>query len=302
MYPYWLLIFKSIRMGTGMNSTRPKSFTTYLYCVCLVLCVAFPRLAVGQERLAPGKSIGKISTGGDLIVMELDEGALGSANLFDLAGRTLRFAPSGGGYRVQNLPLKWDGDFGSQLERAEVTLHDFWFPFSGKKWDSFSVGTNGSIRFGAPQPTIGEFAGLAARQGGVSIGRFDQLAEAASSLINTVPAICVFLKPRMSGSRYIRTFADHALITWDVTEPWGNIQDFTWTKTINRFQAVLWQDGTIAMSYQQLAAKDAIIGLYPPIAGGAEQALATLTGHNNSSGAAHRGIPTHELPRRSARR
>ena len=52
--------------------------------------------------MTPGKSIGSIATQGDLIVMTLDEGALGHANLFDLAGRTLRFTPDGASYRVRN--------------------------------------------------------------------------------------------------------------------------------------------------------------------------------------------------------
>src|SRR5258708_30816576 len=50
---------------------------------------------------------------------------------------------------------------------------------------------------------------------------------AARSLINTVPAICVFFKPRMSGARYVKELADRVTITWELTEPAGNIQDFT---------------------------------------------------------------------------
>ncbi len=78
------------------------------------------------------------------------------------------------------------------------------------------------------------------------------------------------------ATHYAKELADRVIVTWDVTEPWGNIQDFTWTKTINRFQAVLHKDGAIEMSYQQLAAKDAIIGVYPLVSGGNEKPLATL--------------------------
>jgi hypothetical protein len=35
--------------------------------------------------------------------------------------------------------------------------------------------------------------------GGVLVEQFDQLAEAASKLIDSAPAICVFLKPRTPG-------------------------------------------------------------------------------------------------------
>ena len=193
--------------------------------------------------------------------MTLNEGVLGNANLFDLAGRTLRFTPDGGGYRIENSPLRWESDFGTELASPQASLHNFAFPFSGKSWNSFSVGVTGSIAFAAPQ----------GRGGGVSVDRFAQLQDAARTLINTVPAICVFFKPRMSGTRYLKESEDRAVITWSLTEPVGGIQDFTWTPTVNRFQAVLRKDGTIELSYEQVAAKDAIVGLYPTIAAGARK-------------------------------
>ncbi|MGB8473183.1 MAG: hypothetical protein WCE61_03725, partial [Candidatus Acidiferrum sp.] len=131
---------------------------------------------------------------------------------------------------------------------------------------------------GAADRNRGDAAG---RLGGVQIGRFDQLSEAAETLINTVPAICVFMKPRMYGDRYVKELADRVVVTWDVTEPWGNIQDFTWFKTVNRFQTVLHKDGTIDMSYDQLAAKDAIVGVYPLVLAGIEKAVATIGGAEN---------------------
>src|ERR1035441_4527996 len=101
-----------------------------------------------EEEVELGHAIGKVSTSGDLIVMELDEGALGKPNQFDLVGRTLRFNPERSGYRVENGPLHWDSDFGPETAGAEVTLHQFEFPFSGQQWNSFLVGRTGSISFG----------------------------------------------------------------------------------------------------------------------------------------------------------
>lgn len=264
----------------------------------LVACVfisAIPPSASAQGRQEPGKPIGKVTTLGDLIVLELDQDVLGKANMFDLNKRTLRFTREGSGYRVENAALQWDSDFGSEISGPEVTLHNLKFPFSGQNWESFSVGSNGSIRFGGPatQPGAGLGAGdqvrgnFAGRVGGVQIGRFDQLADAAGSLINTVPAICVFMKPRMTGKRYAKELSDRVVVTWDITEPWGNIQDFTWSKTINRFQAVLYQDGMIEMSYDQLTARDAIIGVYPMLSTGEEKTLGTVAGEENS------GVPAH---------
>ena len=77
----------------------------------IVLCSV---LAAAQQG-EPGHSIGKVTTSGDLIVIQLDEGALGAANLFDLNGRTLHFIPDRGQYRVENTPLEWDSDFGAPL-------------------------------------------------------------------------------------------------------------------------------------------------------------------------------------------
>ena len=226
----------------------------------------------------PGNTIGKVSTDGNLIVMELNEEALGKANLFDLAGRTLRFTPEGSKYRVENTALQWDPEFGPELNGAEVTLHNFAFPFSGKNWNSFLVGTTGSISFGEGSERSEGFEGPGPRGqvAGVSIGRFDPLGEAAGALVNTVPAICVFFKPRTSGPHYVKELADRAVITWDLTEPFGNIQDFTWFKTINRFQAVLHRSGVIELSYNKIIARDAIVGVYPMLSG-EEKPLTTIT-------------------------
>ena len=253
--------------------------------LCGVLALAM--VSGAQEREVAGKPIGKVSVMGNLILMELDKDALGQQNLFDLGQRTLRFTAVSGGYRVENVPLQWDADFGSELGGPEVSLKNFSFPFSGKTWSTFSVGVTGSIRFGDPANTFG--FGMGGRPprdvGGVSIGRFDALSAAAGNLVNTVPAICVFFKPRMSGKRYVKELEDRVVVTWDVTEPYGNIQDFTWTKTVNRFQAVLHKDGAVEMSYEQLAAKDAIVGIYPLVSAEAEKPLATLSGIKSASAA-----------------
>jgi hypothetical protein len=266
-----------------------KGIGFFSRCAVLVLCGLVLRIspsksyAQEEDRIDPGRSIGKVSTQGNLVVMELDEAALGKANLFDLIGHTLRFTPDGPGYRIQTGPLQWDADFGSELAGADVTLHEFAFPFSGQRWRAFRVGTTGSIRFGPPDDNPDSYGH---HDGGVSIDRFDPLGEAAGTVINSAPAICVFFKPRTSGPHYVKELADRVVVTWDLTEPFGNIQDFTWVKTINRFQAVLHRDGSIEMSYKELAAKDAIVGVYPALAG-AEKALASISVEPHPSMPAH---------------
>ena len=243
--------------------------------IALLLVALTSIVAHSQNRQEPGKSIGSVTVQGNLIVMELNEGAFGKANMFDLTRRTLRFTPEGTGYRAENLAFQWDAEFGKEASEPQQSFTNFSFPYSGKTWNSVSVGINGSISFGPQTNAAGGGGGQ--RGGGVSIERFAQLQDAARTLINTTPAICVFFKPRMSGKRYVKELADRVVITWDITEPYGNIQDFTWTPTVNRFQTVLHKDGTIEMSYDQLAAKDAIIGLYPLVTGSSEKLVSTLT-------------------------
>jgi hypothetical protein len=170
-------------------------------------------------------------------------------------------------------PLRWDSTYGPELTGSQVTLKNFTFPFSGRRWTSFFVGASGSIRFGVSEKDIGTDP-YGHRDAGIVLDRFDELARVAGTLADRAPAISVFLKPRLSGRRYVKELADRVIITWDLTEPFGSILDYTWFRTVNRFQAVLARDGSIRMSYAQLAAKDAIVGVYP-ILPGTSRAVAT---------------------------
>ena len=262
-----------------MNRTRTGALTLAVVCA-MTIVAGLGRPGTGiqaQGQQAPGRTLGTVTTQGDLIVMTLNEGALGTANQFDLVGRTLRFTPGAGGYRAENIALEWDAELGAEMTGAQVALKNFMFPFSGKAWDAFSVGTTGSIAFGGAPAAAGAPAGGGGRGGGVSIGRFDQLQQAARTLVNTVPALCVFMKPRMSGTRHVKELADRVVVSWSLTEPAAGIQDFTWVPTINRFQAVLRKDGSVDFSYRELAAKDAIVGLYPVVNAGAEKPLVAVT-------------------------
>ena len=272
--------------------TRNHLFWTLLGI--LPLCT----LATAQGRGEPGKSIGTISTQGDLMVMTLDEGVLGKANLFDLVHHTLRFTPDGSRYRAENLPFQWDPEFGPEMAGSQATLKNFAFPFSGKTWSSFSVGVTGSMAFAEPAASGGGGAGgrgVGGRGGGISVDRLAEMHEAARTLINTQPAISVFFKPRMSGTRYLKELDDRAVVTWSLTEPVGGVQDMAWVPTVNRFQAVLRKDGTVEMSYDEVAAKDAIVGIYPMVTDGAEKEIATVAGEEHSAVAPNLNIKSVKL-------
>ena len=253
-------------IGDDVRNPVARLWRSAILGLCGLLLI---RWSSAQQEDVPGRSIGKVSTEGSLVVIELDDGVLGKASLFDLTGHTLRFTPDGSRYRVENQPLHWDPDYGAELPGAEVSLQKFAFPFSGKLWKTFLVGATGSIRFGADEKDVG-LDPYGHRDGGIILDRFDELGEVASKLTEKSPAICVFLKPRMFGPRYLKELSDRVVVTWDLSEPFGGLLDFTWFKTINRFQAVLNRDGSIEMSYEEMTAKDAIVGIYPVLSGTAK--------------------------------
>ena len=86
-----------------MNTTmRCRRYAVLAHTQALVLLcsAAAPAPAPAQAafRQEPGKSIGTVTTEGDLIVLTLNEGALGAASLFDLDHRTVRFTVGGQTY------------------------------------------------------------------------------------------------------------------------------------------------------------------------------------------------------------
>lgn len=236
-------------------------------------------LMQAQDRMSPGHPIGTIATRGNLIILTLDENALGKPHLFDLAHRTIRFTPVGARYRAEALPETWDSDFGTAMDDPHATLTKFAFPFSGKSWTTFSVGVTGSITFSeSPEAESTGSGGFHPnRDGGLAVERYALLQRVASTFINDVPAIAVLFKPRMTGTRYLKETSDHAVITWILSEPYGGIQDWTWTPTVNRFQAVLHKDGVIDLTWDEISARDAVVGIFPKVQQDSESPIANLS-------------------------
>lgn len=265
--------------------------------LCLLALVPMSiATARAQYRQEPGHSIGTVTTQGNLIVLTLDEEVLGKENLFDLAHHTLRFTPEGSRYRVETVPFHWDSEFGAAMSGSEANLKNFAFPFSGNTWNSFSVGMTGSLTFGQPiAPSRAQGGGERNPGGGLSVDRFAELQQAAPSFINTIPAISVFFKPRLSGTRYLKELDDRAVVTWTLTEPFGGIQDMSWPPTVNRFQAVLHKDGIIELSYDEVHAEDAIIGVYPVVNAGKESAITTISSSDGDAASQTLGIKSMRL-------
>lgn len=261
--------------------------------VPLVLAV-FPSWLEAQRP--PGRPIGKVTTIGNLIHLELDSGVVAPDRLFDLDHRTLRFTPDGAGYRVENVGLQWDGDFGAAITSGTVSLKSFTFPFSGRTWDTLNIAI-GAVTFGATQSAGGRGrggapagnrtgAGLSARAG-FAMERYPTLQTVGRTFINTIPGIAAFVKPNLNGQRFVKELPDRVVVTWTLTEPAGGIQAFTWTPTVNRIQAVLHKGGVIELSYNDVSARDAVVGVFPLVGAGVEKGLATISDEEDTTVAPH---------------
>lgn len=274
-----------------------------ILCILAVGCEAGPSNQVLEEtglHYSPtymggtdvvqvaGSPIGTVSAAGEIAVIELDEGVIEDANPFDLVGRTLRFTPADGGYRVENLPLVWESDPGAELPsgrgfgggartggaaslagagpgagtgpdatgEGNVSLARFEFPFSGSSWRSLSVNSLGNITFG------GDY-------GDLELPRFIHMRTLGPMVMNKVPLISAFMKQRMRGTASVLEMSDRLVVTWDMTEPVGGNQDMTFEPTPHRFQAVLHADGRIDLSYEVMTATDGLVGVFPVPADGA---------------------------------
>jgi hypothetical protein len=219
-----------------------------------------------EVKQVPGRKIGNVTTQGNLVLLELDEGVIGNHNLFDLDKRTIRFTPvspanggDSGGFRVENRPLEWNAATGSPLSGDTVRLARFTFPFSGKTWETLQVQNTGIIGFGGDYRSLG-------------FDRFIHMKTAGAAMVNKIPVIAAFMKLRMNGTRHVNELDDRLVVTWNLSEPTGGQQDVTFVRTPHHFQAVLYRDGRIDLSYQEMTARDAVVGVYTIPPGGAPPA------------------------------
>jgi hypothetical protein len=241
-----------------------------------LILLALPASALAQR--GPGRPIGKVTTLGNVVHLEMEPGAVIPARLFDLDKRTLRFTPAGAAYRVANVELKWDDDFGAALTQPMAALSKFTFPFSGKRYDRINIAT-GAVTF----PDAPAAANAPAGRGGGGSGgygfqmeRYARMLTVGRTFINTVPGIAAFVKPRLNGQRFVKELQDRVIITWNLSEPSTGIQAFSFVPTVNRIQAVLHSNGVIELSYNDVSARDGVVGVFPLVNAGVEKVLETV--------------------------
>ncbi|MEX1183568.1 MAG: hypothetical protein WEF86_10075 [Gemmatimonadota bacterium] len=224
--------------------------------------LALPTCLLAQRP--PGRTVGDVTTIGNLIHLELEPGAVVPARPFDLDQRTLRFSPEDVGYRVENVALQWDDQFGTETDSA-VTLRNFAFPFSGRRYTSFDVGI-GELTF--PDERTENRVGF-------EMERYARMLNVGRSFINMVPGIAAYVKPRLDGETFVKELPDRVVVTWTLSEAPGGIQSFTWEPTVNRIQAVLHDNGIIELSYNDVSARDGIVGVFPLVDAGVADVLRT---------------------------
>ena len=215
------------------------------------------------------------------IIVELMDEDLESANLFDLAGRTLIFTPDEqGGYSRSVGALAGEEDIGERTARTSSDRHeiemDFSFEFSGQEWRSFYVTNQGLITFGEPLPDWG------------TPKRFGTMQMIADAFL-VAPTISALYKPFLAGRTYVSSKPDRVVVTWlafdrgfSVYGRWGPKEDL-------RYQVALHSDGRVAFHYgpqptdPDEAILDGIVGLFPAVKTGLLGRSANLSATSSRS-------------------
>lgn len=180
----------------------------------------------------------------DLVFVSDDGTLVSEANPFDLAGRTLVFAPRGsGGYTLRVEDGKPEPGIGSRItiEDDATRLYDlsFEFPFFGARYSRVYLNSDGNLTF-----TEGDSASTAR-----DLGRF----------LNGPPRVALFfddLDSTETGEVRVSNLPDRFVVSWNAVPEWGKTGP-------NSFQVELDPDGSVRMRYSIVRAGSGIVGLSP---------------------------------------
>ena len=185
-------------------------------------------------KQVPGRKIGNITTRGNIIQLELDEGVIGRSQPVRSRQAHLRFTPSRRRrrrwrtFRAENLPLAVGR--GDRLAAAGQRRppHEVPVPVLRQDLGRDAGAATGLITFGGGYNDLG-------------LGRFVHLQQVGPDIVNKIPLIAAFLKQRMTGTRYVNELDDRVVMTWDTSEPTSGQQDVTFMRTPHNYQAVLYR-------------------------------------------------------------
>lgn len=219
---------------------------------------------------------------GAVSVMAADGLILEPANYFDLQGKTLRFTPTKtGGYTLKVLPLAAVAPTGTKLEPARSVAPwpilgwsvdlPFRFPFGGANWDKVYVNYLGNLSFGAP-----ENASWPARNawpdGTIRSIAANMDARSAAGLEHVIAVLWNYYDEDDHGTIHVQTEAQSVTITWQVRRMGGRT-GLAERPELNQFQARLYPDGSIDLSYPSVKDRDGVVGLFPGQMGATGQVL-----------------------------
>ena len=225
----------------------------------------FRQPEVGVRALREQALAATVTGIGNVAVIQDDGSLVGHQNLFDLDQSTLRFTPRPeGGYFVEKMPLVWDEDPGTAISyeeinfigSLEVQFESISFPFGGTNWNSLFINSTGSITFGynesqelsPEEPIFDDFASILTSSGTLMIAPLWH----KFSLYDP-------------SQTFFKEMQDRVVITWDVTEFFGDWRSFSRSANENRLQAVLLSSGEILLSYNGISTLDGVTGVFPGI-------------------------------------
>lgn len=231
-----------------------------------------------QEQESPSGETESISADmNDISVIQGDARLITPQNSFDLNGRAVQFAPSGGGYIVTSSNAVFDTNLGTKLDLTTAPavnplttpepgddayiLQDLGFNFSfyGMAFTSVAIASNGNLTFRPPS----------ASQASFDRGTVSSIAT-LSEFQEGLPRIAPYWHDLDATSRqtngnngiFIRKESNRVLITWN------NIRDFPNDQQTDNgrhtFQVTLFNDGRIVVTYAsaQLTSQ-ALAGISP---------------------------------------
>jgi hypothetical protein len=210
------------------------------------------------------------------------DGLITPAHYFDLQGKTVRFTPSREGYIVATSKAKALGDLGTKLGRPDypsirslgwrVPL-PFEFPYAGVARHDVFVNSAGNLTFDRPEAYLYPERNTwpAGTVESVAGSLNDRASAGQEKMISVLWGL--YAPDATKSGIFVRRAADEFVVTWQV-------ERYIWFGEAYRplgpnvFQARLQPDGAIEFTYQQVAEKDGIVGLFYGASEGVE--FATL--------------------------
>jgi uncharacterized protein (TIGR03437 family) len=204
-------------------------------------------MVAGQQEIG-GMSV--LPDSGNIAVLDDADGVISRRNSFNLDLKTLQFSRSGSKYRY----ALSDGGYDSAAASSGTPISGlgdddtrefplpFAFPFFGGNYNSIFVNSDGNLTFESGDKGITDR----------SLGR----------LTAGVPRICPLfedLDPSAKGSVNVLTESGRLVVSWVQVPEFSDAG----TGTLQTFQARLYPDGRIELSYSGVTAQSAIVGIGP---------------------------------------